>query len=540
MGVFTPNLGLYKPNIAEKYWGEEVDQNWNILDAQIYQNSLDIADILNNKLPPLQTDVAYNKTQISKIKKEMLTIALNVMMNKALLNAETKDFYSIIADVVTPDYPNGFKSTLILPVTGVTFDNDGGGIWTEAIKIPLTTTPSEHAQYKIVIQSNTMQIYAADGTLKAEYGAQTGIASDFWGDVKSDGSDIRLADQNYQQLYFYVEEFDYANSYAVIWVRIPAGTTELNIAYGNPSATKSSYEDPTQVFEFYDDFEGSELDTNKWTANYVNSVDYEVVNSNLRITDATKSGTTYWIYDNTDTGSQIKANFTVLDKMVIEWKQKMETQSLASQIGEVGVGLCKDDKAVEVYLDEVDGSGGKIEYRLGHEVINGQSRTQVVDVNADTYYILRIIKDGNNYKLEAIDEQGNVVYPAVTGLSTATISYMAVCVGATGGYPFALMQIDWVRVLKFADPAEFGEAETITLVTTGDFTTITFDFPEGVDKLLITVDTDATAVYYSTDDGQTWNPIQPDTETLLTETAYSVKWRFEFASYVRGYAFITW
>ncbi|RLG90547.1 MAG: hypothetical protein DRO16_01970, partial [Thermoprotei archaeon] len=93
---------------------------------------------------------------------------------------------------------------------------------------------------------------------------------------------------------------------------------------------------------------------------------------------------------------------------------------------------------------------------------------------------------------------------------------------------------------KLADPASFGDAEVITLTTTGDFITVTFSFDEGVNKLLITVDTDAQAIYYSTDDGQTWNPITPDTETLLSETAYSVKWKFEFATYVRGYAFITW
>ena len=167
MGSYTPNLGLYKPDTGETDWGDKVNANFDTLDEEVSQNSLDIADILDNKLPPLQTDVAYNKTQISKIKKEMLTIALNVMMNKALLNAETKDFYSIIADVVTPEYLNGFKNTLILPTIGVTFDNDGGGQWTEAIKISLTTTPTEYAVYKIVIQSNTMQIYAADGTLKA-------------------------------------------------------------------------------------------------------------------------------------------------------------------------------------------------------------------------------------------------------------------------------------------------------------------------------------------------------------------------------------
>ena len=141
--------------------------------------------------------------------------------------------------------------------------------------------------------------------------------------------------------------------------------------------------------------------------------------------------------------------------MIIEWKQKMETETSESQMGEVGLGLCKDNKTIEVFLSEFDGSGAKIVYRIGYDIINGQSKTQYVDINADTYYILRIIKDGNNYKLEAYDLQGNVVYPDITGSSLVVINYMAICVGAYGGYPFAPMQIDWVRVLKFADPTTF-------------------------------------------------------------------------------------
>ena len=88
--------------------------------------------------------VSYD-TLISRIKTEMLTIALNVMMNKALVHAETKDFYSIIADVITPDYPNGFKNTFEIAPVGVKFDNDGGGEWFRVIKITLTTIPQEHA-----------------------------------------------------------------------------------------------------------------------------------------------------------------------------------------------------------------------------------------------------------------------------------------------------------------------------------------------------------------------------------------------------------
>jgi len=491
MGSYTPNLGLYKPDIGETDWGDKVNANFDVLDEEVNQNSLDIADILNNKLPPLQTDVAYNKTQISKIKKEMLTIALNVMMNKALLNAETKDFYSIIADVTTPDYPNGFKSTLILPTAGVTFDNDGGGQWTEAIKIPLTTIPSEHAQYRIVIQSSTMQIYSADGTLKAEYGAQTGVASDFWDDVKSDGSDIRVADQNYQQLYFYVEEFDYANSYADIRVRIETGTTELYIAYGNPLATKSSYEDPTQVFEFFDDFNDADIS------------DYSVITGSFT---AEQRDTNDYYIKGTDVSVSLAVH-SVITKVSADVIFEFEAVSHDSSKGGVGIvfNYFSSDTFLHARMYDLDNELQIYEF-------SGGSATKLSSVlhtiETNTWYKLRTIwKSDKTIVLQLLDDQGNVL------AETQATHTLDIAEKPIGVRTYGQGGVDNIKILKLADPADFGTAETITLVTTGDFLTVTFDFPEGVDKLLITVDTDATAIYYSTDDGATWTQITPDTES---------------------------
>jgi len=131
------------------------------------------------------------------------------------------------------------------------FDNSGGGYWSRAIKIKITTPLKEDVQYKIVIDSTNVSVYSMEDVLKT----QAAIADDFWANVKSDGSDIRLADQDYSQLYFCIEQWDYANKSATIVVRIPAGTIELVLAYGNPHATKSSYENPSKTYELYDHFD---------------------------------------------------------------------------------------------------------------------------------------------------------------------------------------------------------------------------------------------------------------------------------------------
>jgi len=144
------------------------------------------------------------------------------------------------------------------------FDNDGGGTWTHYINIPVTTIPSEYAQYKIVIQSDSIEVFSADGTSQV---SGSGVA-DFWSRVKTDGSDIRLFDQARNQLYFWVESFDYSGQSATIWVNLTAGSTELNIAYGNPSATISSFNEPKQVFDIYEDMQQSPSGTLKNAAYY--------------------------------------------------------------------------------------------------------------------------------------------------------------------------------------------------------------------------------------------------------------------------------
>jgi len=551
MGSYTPNRSLYKPDVGETGWGDKVNQNWDILDIHEHLRA-EISDFFSSPfwgnipdkpaefppsphthvpddVPELRDKVAYSETLIRKIKVEMLTIALNVMMHKALLNAETKDFYSIIADVTTPEYPNGFKNTLILPTAGVTFDNDGGGIWTQAIKIPLTTTPSEHAQYRIVIQSSTMQIYAADGTLKAEYGAQTGIASDFWNNVKSDGSDIRVADQNYEQLYFWVEEFDYANSYAIIWVRIPEGTSELYIAYGNSQATKSSYEDGEQVFELFDGFDGADISSDFSIVDEDTGFSYTLENSQLVVT---MSGSySEWQHFVIQSTQQFSSGYAIGAKIT-----EATGGDNQNKLCTIGFSDFTDENKGHAYNNTV---GFSVHLYYSPDKQQHFVRVGGTDYSAEISsqpYPLEFLATWDGDSKLYVDSTLMSTISTVPTTSLPASIYFAIGAGAGD----ATIKIDYICVAKLADPAEFGTAETITLVTTGDFLTVTFDFPDGVDKLLITVDTDATAVYYSTDDGATWNPITPDTETLLPETAYSVKWKFEFASYVRGYAFITW
>jgi len=82
-------------------------------------------------------------------------------------------------------------------------------------------------------------------------------------------ADLRFTDSTGKILPHWIEENNPGcnNAATKVWIKAPsvyAGTNATNIYmyYGNPSA--GSIQDGNQVFEFFDDFSGSSVNTNKW------------------------------------------------------------------------------------------------------------------------------------------------------------------------------------------------------------------------------------------------------------------------------------
>jgi len=85
--------------------------------------------------------------------------------------------------------------------------------------------------------------------------------------ANSDGSDIRFTEDDGETLLpYWIEKWDNVSEEAVIWVKVPSIPANSDVTiymyYGNSEAVSES--DGEAVFEFFDDFEGSSLDTNKW------------------------------------------------------------------------------------------------------------------------------------------------------------------------------------------------------------------------------------------------------------------------------------
>jgi len=80
VGIYTPNRGLYKPLIGEKGWGDEVNQNWDILDTHKHERS-DITDFFSSPF----WDLIPDKPQMLYYNVVKVTSDYNASINDAVL-----------------------------------------------------------------------------------------------------------------------------------------------------------------------------------------------------------------------------------------------------------------------------------------------------------------------------------------------------------------------------------------------------------------------------------------------------------------------
>jgi len=114
--------------------------------------------------------------------------------------------------------------------------------------------------------SNSSGSDLTDFQVSIDIGTSALIAA---GKMQSDCDDIRITDQNGNLLPYWIEENNPGCNQVTdtkIWVKAPSLPTSgspVYVYYGNSSAT--TVQNGEDVFEFFDDFNGSSIDTTKWT-----------------------------------------------------------------------------------------------------------------------------------------------------------------------------------------------------------------------------------------------------------------------------------
>jgi Concanavalin A-like lectin/glucanases superfamily/Domain of unknown function (DUF2341)/IPT/TIG domain len=118
--------------------------------------------------------------------------------------------------------------------------------------------------------SNTVLLMDFEGTLR-DYQYQTTIDTATLitnGKMKADCNDLRIKEgtDGTTDLNYWIEDGTCNTATTRIWIKdtsVPNGTSKVLITYGN--ASLSSLSNGENVFEFFDNFSGSAINTTKWT-----------------------------------------------------------------------------------------------------------------------------------------------------------------------------------------------------------------------------------------------------------------------------------
>ena len=256
----------------------------------------------------------------------------------------------------------------------------------------------------------------------------------------NNGSDIRFTNSTDDLLNFWIESWNSTGQEATIWVNVtslPNNTnTTIYMYYGNPSASSAS--DGEAVFEFFDDFEGTSLDSNKWTSQgsvSVSNSEVDITGTEAKIDSISTFGTDliYQGYGLLDKGSN--------DESAFEW----------GGVGESNRIHIKSRASESVFQLETDDAGS---WSSPHTITDS-------DTN---YHAFKIARVGTSKVVGYVDSS-SAEETAKVPEGNLKVSLYAWGTGTEAKF-------DWVLVRKYADPeptvSNFGSEESGVEITIND------------------------------------------------------------------------
>lgn len=322
-----------------------------------------------------------------------------------------------------------------------TLDNNGGGVWKREDVFPLTIATAEDAQYCIKIDGDYINITNSTGALKASLYDPL-----FWDYVNQNGSDIRVTNQD-GQIYFWIENFNATTQQATIWVNLTAGSTELNLIYGNSYALTSVYNNRTKTFEFFDDFSGTSLDTSKWDT-YISSGGSISVSDGSLVLTRSYTGTVAG--GNAITWVTVNSTKKFSNNIIIYTKIKFTTMcNILTDVQSNTNGF---------YLFRLDARSTYYDL-IGYYPVGATSTTVLVtgqQSTANTWYYVKIVVDNSNLYFY----KNNQLY-----LHTSDTSLSNGFIGITTDGTDGTVYCDWIFVANTSDPATFGTPYSVNITT---------------------------------------------------------------------------
>ncbi|MDD5752866.1 MAG: DUF2341 domain-containing protein [Candidatus Pacebacteria bacterium] len=254
---------------------------------------------------------------------------------------------------------------------------------------------------------------------------------------QDDYDDIRFTNSSNQVLDYWIESSD--SSSATIWVEadsLASGNITLYLYYGNASET-TAVSNGENTFDLFDDFEGSSLDTDKWSASIQGSGGgYSIGSSVLRV----------------DSGSSTN------DRVMISAKSSFGTNTI------VEMRLRCDEYSGTVGSWGLNNGGNPTYYfkvqsnQYNAEAITSSNSLTPLGTGYTGWHTWKIIRNGSTNIKFYIDNSLKKTESTYISTSSMPVRIMAY-------YNYNTIYSDWVLVRKYTatEPTipSWGEEESL-------------------------------------------------------------------------------
>ncbi|MFX0124722.1 MAG: DUF2341 domain-containing protein [Candidatus Hodarchaeota archaeon] len=282
-----------------------------------------------------------------------------------------------------------------------------------------------------------------------------------------DGSDLRFYDKYTNPLSYWIETWNPIGK-STIWVKIPSpGTTSFYMYYGNSSAPSESDGDAT--FIFFDDFEGSAVNTSKWTTD-----------NGVYSTSTVSGGILKVTTDNPDErngGACIGFNdFYFINPGADTYNSRLNNSVNLGELGRAhriqtraGAASLIDDNVIMLYSWNTQDirwiSDSLVQYQNGSAIITHINSTCIPDIPLQVRILTHSTWYGLGYGCSGAVRSINAVGEAGRALRARTYFDCAY-----DGLAPPSIQVDWVFVRKCVEqePAVTVVNQTINLISPKD------------------------------------------------------------------------
>ena len=271
---------------------------------------------------------------------------------------------------------------------------------------------------------------------------------------------VEFYDEDKQTLLnHYTEKFDTANNIAIFWVKvpqIPANGIKTIYLKINTSRTED-LSNPENVFDFWDDFEGDTLNTEKWTETRTGG-GITVSNSVITLKD----------------GARIDSIPTFGLSVVAEFKAKFPTWDSAD--GECLVGFrgeFEDKSTTDANAVYIFAFNGRTYFRL---MSRKDSSESAIDTNKEAdqeEHIFKIVRVDESKVKGQVDDT-----PEVEKTDYIPTVDLPITLETRPNYTETL-ECDWIRVRKYTEPEP-----TVSVIPT--VATPTLEFKKRVAECIVT------------------------------------------------------